>query len=140
MKIKHETAPQRCEICHQSDCFTPETGVCRRCQPVSQTIQADRLPALMPETEANLEWQFLTLVEARLEERKQEQLQVQKWRKRLSWVGTVFQGILFLLIVMWSIAYLLAFDQGLNPLLGFLLIVMLLSPLFFNSLFKKTRL
>lgn len=91
----------------------------------------------MPETEANLEWQFLTLVEARLEERKQEQLQVQKWRKRLSWVGTGIQGILFLLIVMWSIAYLLAFDQGMNPLFGLLLIVMLLSPLLFNSLSSK---
>ena len=137
MKIKHETAPQRCEICHQSDCFTPETGVCRRCQPVSQTIQADRPPILNSQVEANLEWQFLTLVEARLEERKQEQLQVQKWRKRLSWVGTIFQGILFLLIVMWSIAYLLAFEQGMNPLFGLLLIVIMLSPLLFSFLYSK---
>lgn len=112
--------------------------MCRRCQPVSQTIQADRPPALTPQMEANLEWQFLTLVEARLEERKQEQLQVQKWRKRLSWLATGVQAILPILMIVWSIAYLLAFDQGLNPLFGFLLIVMLLSSFVFNFPSKKS--
>ncbi|HND21413.1 MAG TPA: hypothetical protein PLB18_18745 [Acidobacteriota bacterium] len=131
MKIKHETAPQRCEICHQSDCFTPETGVCRRCQPVSQSIQTDRSPALTSQAEANLEWQFLTLVEARLEERKQEQLQVQKWRKLLSGLSIGIQGAFLLVVVMCSISYLLSHSKGLDLQTGLLMIGLLCVPLAF---------
>jgi hypothetical protein len=29
--VKRELPAMRCEICHQADCFTPETGVCTRC-------------------------------------------------------------------------------------------------------------
>lgn len=32
MKIKSEMPPTRCEICHQSDCLDPETGICSRCE------------------------------------------------------------------------------------------------------------
>lgn len=32
LKIRTETPPQRCEICHQNDSFEPESGLCRRCQ------------------------------------------------------------------------------------------------------------
>lgn len=31
MKIKTEHLPKRCEICHQSDCFTADTLHCSRC-------------------------------------------------------------------------------------------------------------
>ena len=31
LKVKYESAPQRCEVCHQSDCFNPNTGACSRC-------------------------------------------------------------------------------------------------------------
>ena len=31
LKIKYESVPERCEICHQSDCFTPSSGHCSRC-------------------------------------------------------------------------------------------------------------
>src|SRR5260221_11266070 len=30
LSIKTESLPQRCEICHQSDCFVPETNCCSR--------------------------------------------------------------------------------------------------------------
>src|SRR5438132_1586183 len=31
LQIKNENFPQRCEICHQSDCFDPKTNFCSRC-------------------------------------------------------------------------------------------------------------
>lgn len=31
LTVKRELPATRCEICHQADCFTPETGVCTRC-------------------------------------------------------------------------------------------------------------
>jgi hypothetical protein len=31
MNIKSETLPQRCEICHQADCFDAQTNYCTRC-------------------------------------------------------------------------------------------------------------
>ncbi|MBI4748591.1 MAG: hypothetical protein HY774_08875 [Acidobacteria bacterium] len=34
LQIKTESLPQRCEICHQEDRFTPESGVCLRCKDV----------------------------------------------------------------------------------------------------------
>jgi hypothetical protein len=30
--VRHESPPERCEICHQSDRFNPETSFCSRCQ------------------------------------------------------------------------------------------------------------
>ncbi len=32
IKIKAQSLPQRCEVCHQSDCFDAITGHCTRCQ------------------------------------------------------------------------------------------------------------
>src|SRR5438552_18592404 len=29
--IKTESLPERCEICHQSDCFNPNANYCSRC-------------------------------------------------------------------------------------------------------------
>jgi hypothetical protein len=31
MQVKKETLPTRCEVCHQTDCFNPETNHCNRC-------------------------------------------------------------------------------------------------------------
>ena len=31
LKIKYESAPERCEVCHKTDCFEPNTGSCSRC-------------------------------------------------------------------------------------------------------------
>ena len=35
LKVKLETLPVRCEICHQKDCFDPETNSCYRCKVVT---------------------------------------------------------------------------------------------------------
>jgi hypothetical protein len=32
IKIKAQSLPQRCEVCHQSDCFDAIAGHCTRCQ------------------------------------------------------------------------------------------------------------
>ena len=32
LKIKKETLPTRCDVCHQADQFDPVAGVCQRCQ------------------------------------------------------------------------------------------------------------
>lgn len=34
LTIKRESLPVRCEVCHQTDLFNPETGECRRCSPI----------------------------------------------------------------------------------------------------------
>src|SRR5438132_9158209 len=40
LQIKAESLPTRCEICHKSDCFTPENGYCSRCSVVYLIKQA----------------------------------------------------------------------------------------------------
>ncbi len=38
-KVKIELLAERCEICHQSDLFSPETGICSRCQNLTTKIE-----------------------------------------------------------------------------------------------------
>lgn len=38
LSIKSELPPQRCEICHQTDCFDPNTGYCSRCANTKITV------------------------------------------------------------------------------------------------------
>lgn len=38
MQIHFESLPQRCEICHQSDCFDPATSYCARCSVVAASL------------------------------------------------------------------------------------------------------
>lgn len=35
IKIKTESLPKRCEVCHQQDRFDARSGYCRRCTPVT---------------------------------------------------------------------------------------------------------
>ncbi|MBI4750108.1 MAG: hypothetical protein HY774_16605 [Acidobacteria bacterium] len=35
LQIKKEYLAQRCEICHQADCFDPVSNICTRCQSVT---------------------------------------------------------------------------------------------------------
>ena len=39
IEIKKETLPQRCEICHQADCFDSLANYCRRCSSVSRPTE-----------------------------------------------------------------------------------------------------
>ncbi len=39
LKIKTESLPERCEICHQSDLFDPEANLCSRCSDIVMTGQ-----------------------------------------------------------------------------------------------------
>jgi hypothetical protein len=34
IKMKTESLPQRCEVCHQTDMFDPQTNHCERCQDI----------------------------------------------------------------------------------------------------------
>lgn len=36
LKVKRESLPTRCEVCHQADQFDPVTGLCGRCQAIVQ--------------------------------------------------------------------------------------------------------
>lgn len=38
LTVKHESLPARCEVCHQTDMFNPETGICQRCSPTSAEV------------------------------------------------------------------------------------------------------
>lgn len=44
LKIKTESLPERCEICHQSDCFDPVTNRCTRCQNVATPVNKPYQP------------------------------------------------------------------------------------------------
>lgn len=35
IKVKSESLPSRCEICHQVDFFDPQTNICQRCSPIT---------------------------------------------------------------------------------------------------------
>lgn len=35
LTANRESLPARCEVCHQTDLFNPETGICQRCSPTS---------------------------------------------------------------------------------------------------------
>src|SRR5687768_13730960 len=43
-KIRSESLPSRCDICHQTDCFDAATGRCSRCEPVVRI----KIPAPKP--------------------------------------------------------------------------------------------
>jgi hypothetical protein len=36
IKIKSESLPERCEVCHQKDCFNPVSNFCSRCKDYSK--------------------------------------------------------------------------------------------------------
>jgi hypothetical protein len=38
IKVKNELLPQRCEICHQADCFDPIKNYCSRCGDINNLI------------------------------------------------------------------------------------------------------
>ncbi|MEW6734941.1 MAG: hypothetical protein AB1489_26865 [Acidobacteriota bacterium] len=48
LKIKTQSLPTRCEICHQMDMFEPEQGICQRCQDVPAQI------LILPNTDMTL--------------------------------------------------------------------------------------
>lgn len=39
--VQQEKLPERCEVCHQTDEFDPETGICRRCGRLSLSPDGD---------------------------------------------------------------------------------------------------
>lgn len=49
LKIRSQSQPKRCEICHQADQFDAESGVCARCSgvalPLPPISQIDRAPS-----------------------------------------------------------------------------------------------
>ncbi|MBX7221116.1 MAG: hypothetical protein K1Y36_14305 [Blastocatellia bacterium] len=56
--LRKETLPVRCEICHQTDLFKPETGICERCQGVaSASPVTNESPADVPRAAA-LRWRI----------------------------------------------------------------------------------
>jgi hypothetical protein len=51
LTINRELPATRCDICHQADCFEPETGVCTRCLGVIPSLQSNPsgVPDVLPE-------------------------------------------------------------------------------------------
>ncbi|MBK7994712.1 MAG: hypothetical protein IPK14_15410 [Blastocatellia bacterium] len=39
LRILQENLPTRCEICHQSDLFNPQTGDCKRCSKIAKRLK-----------------------------------------------------------------------------------------------------
>ncbi len=42
--VRRESLPARCEICHQTDLFDAQTGICKRCEAV-RPIEGTPFPA-----------------------------------------------------------------------------------------------
>jgi hypothetical protein len=40
LKIKYESLPERCEICHKADLFDSQTGYCSRCAVLIENIKS----------------------------------------------------------------------------------------------------
>jgi hypothetical protein len=38
LRIKGESLPARCEVCHQADCFDAEANLCSRCESISSNL------------------------------------------------------------------------------------------------------
>jgi hypothetical protein len=53
--VHKTTSAQRCEICHQSDMFDPQTGECNRCSKLSAHIQQHSFNPLAGETDQALQ-------------------------------------------------------------------------------------
>lgn len=43
IKIKNESLPIRCEICHKNDCFDPKSGKCARCENINKQCQKSKI-------------------------------------------------------------------------------------------------
>lgn len=55
LTVRRENLPVRCEICHQTDLFNPETGNCLRCSVValnSPLVQTESEPVPKPDVTA----------------------------------------------------------------------------------------
>ncbi len=51
LEIKHESLPERCEICHLADCFDAQTNTCTRCQGLRTLAYKEKVKALQIENE-----------------------------------------------------------------------------------------
>src|SRR5689334_5336740 len=52
LDIKTASLPQRCEICHQNDCFSPATNFCSRCSSAITELPNNFETAIAIETRA----------------------------------------------------------------------------------------
>ena len=43
LKVKKESYPSRCEICHKSDCFNIESNYCSRCANLLDTVNRENI-------------------------------------------------------------------------------------------------
>lgn len=57
LKIKEQTLPVRCEVCHQSDLFDPVNNYCSRCTDLSQPLT---------EIPTNISTKFITLTDVEM--------------------------------------------------------------------------
>jgi hypothetical protein len=56
LKVKVETLPKRCEICHQKDCFDPKTNSCYRCKVIADLDNKSKNEAVGRRLVINQKW------------------------------------------------------------------------------------
>lgn len=71
LTVKRESLPVRCEVCHQTDVFNPETGICERCS-----------VTLIPENDAPVAVEGVP-----------GRLAVQRWSVPLEFENAFLQGV-----------------------------------------------
>src|SRR5689334_5759393 len=55
LRIKTESLPERCEICHQTDCFDADRNFCSRCDAAGEILRVPADNSLTPTTSRSLE-------------------------------------------------------------------------------------
>ena len=81
LKVKSQSPPTRCDICHQSDVFDSQAGFCDRCSSIYQTNQQ------IPIQPANSRWQVWG------------NLLSQSWFQLTVGILTVCLGLLVILVI-----------------------------------------
>src|SRR5438105_2601971 len=49
LQINRESLPERCEICHQVDCYDRYTNSCSRCKELSSNVPSQPTPKQSPQ-------------------------------------------------------------------------------------------
>lgn len=103
--VRHESPPQRCEVCHQTDQFNPETGFCARCQSALNIESAPQETGLSPlsSPEELTRWfqkwnRKLRIVRWKISEFIQQPFPKEKWGFLVA-VYVSYQGVLVLLSI-----------------------------------------
>ncbi|MBX7220698.1 MAG: hypothetical protein K1Y36_12185 [Blastocatellia bacterium] len=125
--ILSESPVQRCEICHQSDCLNPETGVCSRCQGVD---------VMALEQRQTVDEAFQNILKEHQTEDPFSGLRTVATIARI--LGGVMIGIMMLMYLLLLVVK-TKFGESLSAGLGLFMIFLLVFPMLLVRLAKRKK-